>query len=72
MLVLTRRIGQAFNIGDDVQVRIVGIKGRQVRLGVAAPENVPVHREEIYKRIERENEALRTNHTATKQRAIGG
>jgi len=51
MLVLTRRIGESLRIGDDVTVTVLGVKGNQVRLGVGAPKNIPVHREEIFERI---------------------
>lgn len=54
MLILTRRIGETLMIGDDVQIAVLGIKGNQVRIGVTAPEDVPVHREEIYERIKQE------------------
>jgi len=57
MLILTRRIGETLNIGDDVQVTVLGIKGNQVRIGVNAPKEIPVHREEIYERIKKEKEA---------------
>lgn len=54
MLILTRRTGESLMIGDDVKVTVLGIKGNQTRIGVAAPKNVGVHREEIYERIQKE------------------
>ena len=59
MLILTRRIGEAVMIADEVSVAVLSINGAQVRLGVNAPRDVPVHREEIYERI-KQNEAERT------------
>ncbi|MGF1526030.1 MAG: carbon storage regulator CsrA [Candidatus Competibacterales bacterium] len=56
MLILTRRVGETLMIGDEVTVTVLGVKGNQVRIGVNAPKDVPVHREEIYERIKREQE----------------
>ena len=54
MLILTRRVGETLMIGDDVTVTVLGVKGNQVRIGVNAPKDVSVHREEIYERIKKE------------------
>jgi len=54
MLILTRRVGETLMIGDNVTVTVLGVKGNQVRLGVNAPKEVSVHREEIYMRIKAE------------------
>ncbi len=54
MLILTRRVGETLMIGDDISVTVLGVKGNQVRVGVNAPRNVAVHREEIYDRIQKE------------------
>ena len=56
MLILTRRVGETLMIGDEVTVTVLGVKGNQVRIGVNAPKDVSVHREEIYERIKREQE----------------
>lgn len=54
MLILTRRVGETIVIGDDVIITVLGIKGNQVRIGINAPKDVSVHREEIYQRIQQE------------------
>jgi len=55
LLILTRKVGEAVAIGDDIQISIVEIKGTQVKLGIQAPKNIEVHREEIYQKIQEEN-----------------
>ena len=57
MLILTRRVGETLIIGDEVSVTVLGVKGNQVRIGVNAPRDVSVHREEIYQRIKTEDDA---------------
>lgn len=55
MLILTRKLGESITIGDDIKITVLGIHGRQVRLGIIAPQKVVVHREEIYVKIQEEN-----------------
>ena len=61
MLILTRRVGEALMVGDDTKIVVLGVKGSQIRLGINAPKNVKVHREEIYDKIN-----VDTSETATK------
>lgn len=56
MLILTRRVGETLMIGDEVSVTVLGVKGNQIRIGIVAPRDVAVHREEIYQRIKAEKE----------------
>jgi carbon storage regulator len=56
MLILTRKLGESVTIGDDIKITILGVRGRQVRLGIIAPQKVTIHREEIYFKIQEENQ----------------
>ncbi len=70
MLILTRRVGETVVIGNDVDVTVLGVKGNQVRIGVKAPKEIAVHREEIYQRICRESEQRAGSHI--KMAEVGG
>jgi carbon storage regulator len=61
MLVLTRRVSEALIIGDNVTITVLGIKGQQVRFGINAPREIPVHREEIYQRIQQDKAKKETS-----------
>ena len=54
MLILTRKVNESLKVGDDVTVTVLGVKGSQIRIGISAPRNVAVHREEVFDRIQRE------------------
>ncbi|MGF1547240.1 MAG: carbon storage regulator CsrA [Thiotrichales bacterium] len=62
MLILTRRVGETLMIGDEVTITVLGVKGNQVRIGINAPKDVPVHREEIYQRIKNEQDPNSIEH----------
>ncbi|MFC1545948.1 carbon storage regulator CsrA [Pseudomonadota bacterium] len=57
MLILTRKSGETITIGDDIQIRVLGVKGGQVRIGIDAPRNVTVNREEVHARVQAEGDA---------------
>jgi carbon storage regulator len=71
MLILTRRVGEAVIIGEEVTVTVLGVKGNQVRIGVNAPKTVSVHREEIFERIKNEEQGAGPAHEASAISAAG-
>ena len=60
MLILTRKSGEKLMVGDDVEITVLGVKGNQVRVGVSAPKDIAVHREEVYIRIQNEKQLEKT------------
>jgi carbon storage regulator len=71
MLILTRRVGEALIIGEEVTVTVLGVKGNQVRIGVNAPKTVSVHREEIFERIKSEEQGSAPSREAPGIAAVG-
>ncbi len=67
MLILTRRVGETLMIGDSVSVTVLGVKGNQVRIGITAPKDVAVHREEIFQRIQRGEDAAASANKETSE-----
>jgi carbon storage regulator len=62
VLILTRRVGETITIGENVKVMVLGVKGNQVRVGIDAPKEIAVHREEIYERIKNEQSASKSGY----------
>ena len=72
MLILTRRIGETFYVGDEVRVTVLGVRGTQVRIGIHAPKDVAVHREEIYYKIKHERGSVMSLHKGDTGRPRAG
>lgn len=69
MLILTRRVGEKLRIGDNIEIEILSVNGRQIRLGINAPKQVSVHREEIYKKIQEEKKAEKEEEKTNAEKA---
>ncbi len=67
MLILTRRLGESITIGDNIKVTVLAIHGHQVKLGVVAPQEIMVHREEIYLKIQEENKKKKEGHPSSSE-----
>ena len=72
MLILTRRVGETLKVGNDVDVTVLGVEGNQIRIGIKAPKNVAVHREEIFDRIQREAELAQREEQAAGRSPVKG
>jgi len=72
MLILTRKIGECINIGDDIKVHVVDIRGKQVRLGIEAPIHAPIYRQEVYQKILEENRSAARLNPADFDEMING
>lgn len=71
MLILTRRLGESINVGDDVKISVLGISGKQVRIGIEAPNNVVVHWEEIFIKVQEENRKAQEKQKKSLRTSIG-
>ena len=72
MLILTRKVNESLLVGDDIKLTVLGIKGGQIRIGISAPRDVSVHRQEVYDRIQQEQKGLKEAEGQDENRAIRG